>query len=164
MALTQSTWASATVNGFVVLTCTVLADSSLRDAYTLKMPAGKIDGTKPFSVYQSAASDPDASSLPVEIWIGYADAFILSDDHTSLAVTYGAMSKQLNDNCRGAVTTNEYVYLIHPDLGVADVVAVTNIATGFKANVPPAPYYVLCLNGGSSLAAVVTTWRVVQKQ
>ena len=163
MSITQSVWSSTTVNGFTVQKCTVLADSALKDAYTLKIPAGKIDGTRPFSIYQSISADPDGSSLPAQLWYGYSDAFVLSGDDSALDATDGEMYKQLVENCRGAVTTNEYVYYIHPDLGVADVVAATNIATGFKVNVPPAPYYALCLNGASTLNAVTTTWRVVQK-
>ena len=164
MAIVQSVWTEATVNGHLVLTCTVLADATLKDAYTLKTPANTIDGSRPFTVFQYADGTPDATVLPVQIWVGYASDFALTGDDATLAATSGSMYKQINNDCVLAVTTTVYSYLIHPNLGVADVVTVAAIATGYKVNVPPSPYYALCLNGGSTLAAQTTTWKIVQKQ
>ena len=164
MALTQSVWTNKTVNGFMVGTCTVLHTTDT-DAYTFKVPAGFLDGTKPFTVYHNADATEDGQALPVDIWIGYDDDFALSGQGGSVVATNGAMYKQLTDDGRLAVTTVEHAYHIHPDLGVADVVAIANIGTGYKSNVPASPYYAFNLDGGSPLnTGVTTTWVVVQKQ
>jgi hypothetical protein len=164
MSLTQGAWSNKTVNGFMVGTCTVVQTASETDAYTLKVPAGYIDGTKPWTLIHSAAATPDGQALPVDIWIGYDDDFALSGQGASVVATNGAMYKQINDDCVLAVTTVEYAYHIHPNLGVADVVTVAAIATGYKVNIPAAPYYAFNLDGGSALAATTTTWVVVQKK
>ncbi len=166
MAIAQTAWIPKTVNGFLVLTCTVTGDdaTTLKDTYTLKTPANTVDGTKPFVIFQSAAADPDGSSLPLHLWIGYDDDFALSGDDGSLVAASGSFYVQLTENCRAAITTVQHAYHIHPNLRVTDVVAIGNILTGYKANVPPAPYYSLCLNGASGLNAVVTTFRIIQKQ
>lgn len=164
MAIGQTAWVDKTVNGFLVLTCTVTGDAALKDAYTFKTPANLLDGTKPFTVFMSAATTPDASALPLHLWIGYDDDFALSGDDSSLVAASGAFYVELTEDCRTAVATLDHAFHIHPNLRVADVVAIANILTGYKANVPPAPYYVICMNGASNLAAVVTTFRIVQKQ
>lgn len=161
---TQGAWSRKTVNGFMVATCIVTQSSSDEDAYTLKIPAGYIDGTRPWVMFQSASATPDQGALPLDIWIGYDDNFVLSGDDTSLVATNGAMYKEVYNDCVLAVLMKEYAYHMHPDLGVADVVTVGNINTGNKINCPPAPYYAFNLDGGSTLDdAVVMTWVVVQK-
>ena len=164
MSIGQTAWVPKTVNGFLVLTCTITGDASLYDAYTLKTPANTVDGTKPFTIFQSAASTPDGSALPFHVWIGYDDDFALSGDAGSLVAASGSFYVELTEDCRLAVTTVQHAYHIHPNLRVADVVVIGSITAGYKANVPPAPYYALCLNGASQLAAIVTTFRIVQKQ
>lgn len=164
MAIGQTVWTTKTVNGFLVLTATITGDTGLKDAYTFKTPANTVDGTKPFTVFMSAAITPDAQALPLHLWIGYDDDFALSGDDGSLVAASGAFYVQLTEDCRTAVATLDHAFHVHPNLRVADVVAIGNILTGYKANVPPAPYYALCLNGGSVLVATVTTFRIVQKQ
>lgn len=163
MALTKSAWTEKTVNGYLVLTCTVIATTAENDAYTLKTPANSVDGRRPFVVLLQCSVTPDAVALPVEIAIGHGDNFAVTGDGATLGATNGAIFKQLLDDCVLAVPNLEYAFLIHPDLGVADVVAIASIASGFKVNVPPSPYYAFNLNGGSTLAAHTATWRVVQK-
>lgn len=162
MALTQGTWTSKTVNGFMVATCDIVQTASETDAYTLKTPP-ELDGTKPFTVVLSALATPDGSALPVDVWIGYEDSFVLSGQGASVVATNGARYKQLTDDAVLAVTTIEHAIHIHPDLGVADVVTAAAILTGYKSNIPPAPYYAFNLNGASALAATTVTWVLIQK-
>ena len=166
MALTQSAWTSATVNGFMVLTCTVAATTSEQYGYTLKTPANLIDGRRPFTVFLQCSADPDAAQNPlVSIAIGYADNFTMGTTAgTSLTgLVGGSTYKQLLDDCGAAVDPVTYSFLIHPDLGVADVVTLAAIAAGFKANVPPAPYYAMNLHSATKLDAHTATWTIVQK-
>ena len=163
MSIAQNAWTSTTVNGFMVATCTFASDAALFDTYTLKIPVNLLDGTKPWLVFFSAAATLDASAVPMEIWVGYDDNFALTGDTPTLA-TSGGLFKQLTDDLVLAVTTVEHVFLIHPNLGVADVVTVAAIATGYKANVPASPYYAFAINGASAISADLISVRVVQKQ
>lgn len=164
MALTQSAWTNKTVNGFLVLTCTVTATTDEKNGYTLKTPANMLDGRRPFTVFLQCDADPDATENPmVKIGIGYADNFTMGPTTGALAVVSGSTYKQLLDDCGAAVDPTTYSFLIHPDLGVADVVLLSAIASGFKANVPPAPYYALNLASATKLDAHVATWTIVQK-
>lgn len=164
MGLTQSAWTTKTVNGFLVMSCTVKHTTD-SDAYTLKTPAGTVDGTKPFTVFQSASATEDGEAMPVDIWIGYDDDFALSGQGASVVATNGAMYAEINDDALLAVTTIEFAYHIHPNLGVADVVTGTNDPVGYKVNVPASPYYAFNIDGGSALNTGITaTWVVVQKQ
>ena len=166
MALTQGAWTSKTVNGFLVLTCDITATVSEQYAYTLKTPANLIDGRSPFTVFLQCDADPDAAENPlVSIAIGYADDFTMGTTAgTALTgLVGGSTYKQLLDDCGAAVDPVTYSFLIHPDLGVADVVLLSAIASGFKANVPPAPYYALDLHSATKLDAHTATWTIVQK-
>ena len=162
MAIAQNAWTSKTVNGFMVATCTFASDASLFDTYTLKIPAGLLDGTKPWVAFFSAAATVDAQAVPLELWIGYDDDFAISGD-TPMLATNGAFYKQITDDVVLAVTTVQHVFYMHPDLGVADVVTVAAIATGYKINCPPAPYFAFAINGGSAISADLISVRVVQK-
>lgn len=163
MAIESNAWTTKTVNGFLVMTSTFKCDAALFDTYTLKTPANTIDGTKPFALFMSAAATLDAEAVPFNLWIGYEDNFALSGDTPTLA-TNGGHYVQLTDDLVLAVTTVEHVFHIHPDLGVADVVTAAVIATGYKVNVPPSPYYAFAVDGGSAISADLITAVVVQKQ
>ncbi len=162
MTVTSNVWVDTNVNGYMVAKCTFASDASLFDTFTLKIPANLIDGTKPWVAFFSAAATVDAQAVPMEIWIGYADNFVISGD-TPMVATNGAFYKQLTDDLVLAVTTNQHVFYMNPDLGVADVVTVAAIATGYKINCPPAPYYAFAINGGSAISADLITVNVVQK-
>ena len=164
MALTQSAWTDRSANGKLVLECTVVHTASETDAYTLKTPQGTIDGTRPWNVSYKAAITADGGAIPVDIWIGYRNNFALSGQGASVVATNGAFYKQINDDGVLAVTPLAYSHLIDPNLGEADVVTVVAIATGYKVNVPAAPYYAFNLNGGSALIGTTVTWRIVQDQ
>lgn len=168
MALTQSVWTDHSANGKLVLECTVVQTITETDSYTLKTPANTVDGTRPWTLFLEAAATPDGEALPVDIWIGYEDNFALSGQGASLVATNGAMYTEILDDCVLAVTPQVYSFLIDPNLGEADVVAVANIAYGFKVNIPAAPYYAFNLDGNTAganvLAATTITWRIVQDQ
>lgn len=163
MSVTSNVWAKTTVNGFMVLTSTFASDAALYDTFTLKTPAGSVDGTRPFCMFLSAAATLDASdAVPLEVWVGYNDDFALSGEQ-DMSATNGAFFKTLTDDCKLAVTTVQHIFLIHPNLVVADVVTVGAILTGYKVNVPAAPYYVIAIDGTTAISADLITCRIVQK-
>ncbi len=161
MTITRSAWADESVNGQLILKCTVVATTAEKDAWTLKTPKDTIDGTRPWTLFLEFSATPDGEALPVDLWLGYADNFIVSGDNPAVA-NFGALYKQILDDCVLAVTPLAYSWLIDPNLADADVITVGAIASGLKVQVPPAPYYAFALNGGSTLAAVTATWRIVQ--
>lgn len=163
MAIEQNDWTAKTVNGFLVMTCTFACDTVLYDTYTYKTPANTVDGTKPFALFMSAAATLDGEAVPFNLWIGYDDNFALTGDTPTLA-TNGGHYVQLTDDLVLAVTTVEHIFHIHPDLGVADVVTAAAIATGYKVNVPPSPYYAFAIDGATEVTADAITAVIVQKQ
>lgn len=164
MGLTQSAWTESSVNGLLVLTCTVVATTSETDSYTLKTPARTIDGTMPWNLYYWAAVTPDGQALPIDIWLGYEDNFALSGQGASVVAVNGGMYKQILDDCRTAIINYEHGHLLDPNLRKADVVTIAAIASGLKCNIPAAPYYAFNLDGGSALVATTMNWRIVQQQ
>ncbi len=160
MALTQSEWTSKTVNHKAVHTCTVLPTTAETDAYTLKTPR-ELDTSKPFTVVLQFSGTPDASALPVDLWIGYGEDFALSGQGASVIATNGANFKQMFDNVVGAVA-NAYAFLVDPELIVDDVVTLAAIASGPKIKAPAVPYFAFNLDGGSTLAAQTATWIIIQ--
>ena len=162
MALTQSAWTSKTANGFIVYTCTVAQHASETDAYTLKTPA-KFNPEKQWELYLTFSGEPDGAALPVDLWMGFSDDFALSGQGVSVVATDGAQVKQILNDCRSADDGITYlVWTMDPNSTVADDVTYT---AGAMANikVPIAPYYAFAVNGGSTLAAVTATWKIVQK-
>lgn len=162
MALTQSAWTDVSANGQMILECTVAQTTGETDAYTLKTPKGKLDSTRPWNLFVEAAATPDGQALPVDVWVGYEDNFVLSGQGANVVATNGARYKQITDDAVLAVTPLAHSFLIDPNLRDADVVTVAAIASGYKSNIPAAPYYAFNLNGGSALAATTVTWRIVQ--
>ena len=164
MALTQSAWDDNSVNGLLVLTCTVVHTTAETDAYTLKTPKNTIDGTRPWDLFYFADITADGGALPLDIWLGYEDDFALSGQGGSVVAASGAMYKQFMDDGRLAVVNAEHGFLIDPNLRDADVVTIGAIASGLKVNIPAAPYYAFNIDGGSALIATTMNWRIVQKQ
>lgn len=163
MSLTQSEWTTLTANGFLVMTCTVHHTNSEQDAYTLKTPANTVDGSRPWRLSHTSDKAPETGAMPVDIWIGYSDNFLLDEDNPVIA-TAGALYKQINTEGQGAVLDVEYSYLIDPNLGVADVVTIGTAANGYKVNVPAVPYYAFAFNSASALSDdCTTTWKITQK-
>ena len=161
MGQTQSAWADRSVNSQLVLECTVLPVSTPTDTYTLKTPKNTIDGSRPWTLFLEFAATPDGEALPVDIWLGYEDDFVLSATNPAVA-THGASYKQITDDCILAVSPLAHSWLIDPNLRDADVVTIGAIASGLKVQIPAAPYYAFALNGGSALVDTLATWRIVQ--
>jgi hypothetical protein len=87
----------------------------------------------------------------------------LSGDAGTVAAADGSNYKVIYDDVVLAVSPLEYSFAFDPLQQVADVVTVAAIATGNKVKIPVAPYYAFNLDGGSTLAAVTHTFRIVQK-
>jgi len=160
MALTQSAWTTKTVNGKFVASCTVAATTAENDAYTLKTPK-ELDTSKPFTVFVNTSAASDGAAVPLDIWIGYDDNFVMSGNDSTVAATNGVMFKQLTDDIGYSAATNN-AFLIDPGLPVADVVTIAAKATGYKARIPSVPYYIFNLNAGSTMLAHTTTYKIVQ--
>tara|TARA_R110000824_G_scaffold111891_9_gene260727 strand:- start:1017 stop:1502 length:486 start_codon:yes stop_codon:yes gene_type:complete len=161
MALTQSAWSDTTVQGKLVSTCTVAQTAAEKDAYTLKTPTS-LNTDEAWTLSLTFSGTPDGTALPVDLWMGYGDDFAISGDHTTVAATSGGEFKTIMDDVVLAVGGLEYVWLMDPDLAVADVVTVAAIATGLKVKIPRAPYYAINLDGAGALLAVTGTWKIIQ--
>jgi hypothetical protein len=140
----------------------VTATTAENDAYTLATPK-EVDCSKPFTLFLVTSATPDAQALPMDLWIGYGDDFALSGDGANVVATSGAKFKQIFDDVVLAVTPLVYDFAFDPDLAVADVVAVSAIATGPKIKTPKVPRMAFNLNGGSTLAATTHTYTLIQK-
>lgn len=161
MALTQTEWTVKTVGKKTIATCSVTATTAENDAYTLKTPK-EIDVNKAYTLFLVTSATPDGVALPLDIWVGYGDNFVLSGDGANVVATNGAKFKQIFDDVVLAVTPLVYAFKIDPNLAVADVVTVAAIATGPKVGVPHATAHAFNLNGGSTLNAHTATFIVVQ--
>ena len=151
MALTQGAWSTSTVNGVNIMTCDVTATVSENDSYTLKTPEA-LDGSKPWTlVANSAGATLDGSTLPVEIWLGTSSSAALSGQGGSVVGTDAYNYKAIIASIEGAVGT----CICDPNLNTADVANV-------HVKVPSAPYYILHLDGASTLAAETCTWIIIQ--
>jgi hypothetical protein len=163
MALTQSDWTESFANGVYTAVCTVAHTASETDAYTKKTPTG-LDPSKPWTLFYESLATPDGQALPLDLWIGHSDAFVLAGDGATVGASgTGSNFKSIMDDVVLAVTPIAYSWIMDPDLAVADVVTVAAIATGLKIKVPVAPYYAFNLDGGSALAATTATFRITQK-
>ncbi|MBT6053629.1 MAG: hypothetical protein HOG49_43180 [Candidatus Scalindua sp.] len=163
MALTQGAWTQKTVNKMYRATCNVAFTAGETDAYTLKTPTG-LDPSKQWSLTVACSATPDGEALPMDIWGGHDDDFVLSGQGSNVVATNGAKLKQMTDDMVLAVTTVEHTFKIDPYLVVADVVTIAAILTGYKIEVPIMPYYAFNLNGGSTLAAENCDFTIMQKR
>lgn len=161
MALTQSNWTEKFVNGLYVAECNVIATTAESDAYTKKTPAG-LQPEKPWTLlfYSTIAAD---NTVPIDLWIGYSDNFVISGDTTTVAAVDGSNFKSIMDDAVAAILGNPYAWIMDPYLPVADVVTAAAIATGLKVKVPIAPYYAFNIDG-ATLVATTSFWKITQKQ
>ena len=151
MALTQGAWSVSTVNGVNIMTCTVTATTAENDAYTLKTPE-ELDGSRPWTLIANAAGTTlDGSTGPVDVWLGTSSNAALSGDGGSVAGTDAYNYKAVIADIKAAVGT----CICDPNLNTADVANV-------HVKVPAAPYYILNLDGGSTLAAEDCIWIIIQ--
>uniref|UniRef100_A0A6H1ZYN3 Uncharacterized protein n=2 Tax=viral metagenome TaxID=1070528 RepID=A0A6H1ZYN3_9ZZZZ len=160
MALTQGAWSVTTVNKLMVATCSVVQTIAENDAYTLKTPK-ELDPTKPWMLVVSTSAATDAVAVPLDIWCGFADTFVLAGDGATVAATAGVNFKQLTDDIGFSAATVS-CFILDPELPVADVVTIAAIASGYKAKIPVAPYYAFNLDGASTLLAATVTYYIIQ--
>ena len=160
MSLTQSAWTESSVNGMLKATCTVAATTAENDAYTLKTPKA-LDPTKPWTLIVETSAASDGAALPLDLWVGYSDSFALSGNSTTVAATDGINYKQITDDI-GYSAASSACFYFDPNQAVADVVAIADIATGYKVKVPIAPYYAFNLDGSSTLAVHTATYTILQ--
>jgi len=163
MALTQNPWTfiNSADGKFMIATCTTACDTTLLDEYTLKTPK-ELDTRRPYTLTVSHAATKDAQAIPLDIWVGWTDDFVITGNNTTVGSTSGAKYKRLTDDCVEAVTTLKRTFLIDPDFAGTEVVAVANVANGYKIRGCPAPYHAYHLDGGSALSADLTTWVIIQ--
>lgn len=166
LELTQSAWTVTTegegAKKTLICRCTVLPATDRTDAFTLKTPAA-LDPRKPWMLGLIFSGTPDGQALPVDLWVGYdSTAALTGDSSTTLVATKCAEYRTIMDDCRTAVAPLTFIWQMDPSSAVADVVTVAAIATGLKVKVPVAPYYILNLDGGSTLAAETATWTIIQ--
>jgi hypothetical protein len=161
MALTQSAWTEKYVNGLYVAECNVIATTAESDAYTKKTPAN-LEPDKEWTLffYSTIAAD---NTVPIDLWVGYSDNFLMSGDSTTVTATDGTNYKQIMDDAVAAIAGNPYVWIMDPNLAVADVVTAAAIGSGLKIKVPVAPYYAFNIDG-ATLVATTSYWKIVQKQ
>lgn len=166
MALTQTAWAAKSVGKHVVVSCSVTATTAENDAYTkwLDMKKMGIDPNKSYSLVYYASATPDGQALPLDLWISWDGQTEISGDGATVACAVGAKFKQVFDDVVLAIDDTPLAYVINfdPNQAVADVVTVAAIATGPKVKVPSVPYIAFNANGGSTLAAVIHYFKVIQ--
>ncbi len=162
--LASGAWTSKSANGIYRATCNVVFTTEETDAFTLKTPARStgFDTSKKWTLIVAAAATADGSALPMDLWVGHDDDFVLSGQGASVVATNGGLFKVITDDVVLAVTTVEHVFLMDPDLAVADVVTVAAIATGYKLKIPVAPYYAFNLDATTTLNATNCDFTIVQ--
>ena len=161
MALTQGAWTEKTVNGLYRTTCNVAFTTAENDAYTLKTPKG-LDPSRAWTLIVAASATADGATLPFDLWVGHDDDFLLSGNDGSVVATNGANYAVITDDILLAVGDVEHVFLMDPDLAVANVVTLAAIATGYKMKVPVVPYYAFNLDGGGTLNAQNCDFTIIQ--
>lgn len=160
MALAQGDWTPQVTgsSNMSVWKSNVAFTTGENDAYTLKTPKN-LNPTKPWALLFVPAAAADGTTLPMDLWIGYADSFALTGDGASVAATSGAFFKNIVDDVQAAVARS---IMFDPNATQADVVA---IATGgLRIKPPVAPYYIFNLNGGSTLNATNVDFYIMQSK
>ena len=157
--LTSGAWTYGSVNGRLVLECDIVVGTAVSDGYTLKTPARTIDPTKPWTLMvNTAGADLDGSTLPVDIWAGFADDFALSGDDTTVAATSGG---EIASGVVDDVNTPTLAVIVDPNYHGTAVASATNIVG--IVNAGTAPYYAFNLDG-ATLKEATCHFVIVQDQ
>lgn len=152
--LTIGEWTGKTYNGITTWTCEVVATTADYDIYTKKTPEG-LDPHKPWTlVINSAAATINNATTPVDLYIGWDDTFALTLNNAP-TVTGGVLYKA---DIFDAAEATAVPILMHPNLTVAEDVS----GGAAKCYVPIAPYYIIDLDGGDTVAAETTTFKIIQ--
>ena len=163
MSLTQGAWIASTVNGRVVLKCTVTSTTGETDTYTLKTPkegttGGGFKPTKPWLLVVNAAGTDisDATDI-VDIWAGYSDGFVMSGQGASVTATDGG---EIGSAVISGVSDAALLTTVDPNYTYAVVQGVAG--TGGHVNVGTAPYYAINVDGGGARKAADTIFYIIQ--
>jgi len=156
-------------NSLYVAECTVLAAVANRTCATLKTPRG-LNVKRPWTLYFITSADPDAGdTVTLSLWGGWSDDFVMTNTSglTTAAATDGGKILQLCDNFETLLKTLSGAFHFTPNSYpyggvVADVVAVSGRANGFKVRIPVMPYYAFVAQSGSVLDAHTETFKIIQ--
>lgn len=147
MGLANTVWTPDTVNGHLVLKCTLTqASTTIYDGWTKKTPR-ELDTTKPFIVYfNTAGTALDGATLPVDLWIGYDDNAALADNGgTDVTATNAAeIASAIMDNVKAAKLASR----IDPHYTGTRIQAAANV--GGMVNGSKPPYFIFNLDGTST--------------
>lgn len=158
MALTQGSWSKSVVNNMNVWTCTVQQTTAEHDNYTKVIDF--LDPVKPWTLIVNAANASlDDAALAVDIWGGINTTGLSGDDSTVAWASSGGSevaSAVIDD-----VKTVNNAIAVNPNYTGAKVQSTLAGVRGIVA-VPPAPYYVINLDGGGALLAATCTYRIIQ--
>ncbi len=147
-------------NGTAIWKLTVLIDTANAMAWTKKTPK-QLDPTRPWNLVVSMDGEVDGQACPLDIYLGYSDLAALAGT-SAITATDAVKFQQIIDDLGYANQTTK-AFLFAPTLGIANVVTTAAIATGLKSSIPPAPYYLFNVNGGSVLEARTLTFLLIQK-
>jgi hypothetical protein len=152
--LSIGNWTHELINNVNVWTCKVTTTTADLDLYMKKSPKG-LDPTKPWTfVGNTAATSIDGQAVPMDLYIGWSDAFELTENNAPV-VTDGVLYKADVMDDLDAVCM---AILMHPNLTVAEDVA----AGAAKCYAPIAPYYIFNLDGATALEAVTVSFKIMQ--
>ncbi len=158
MAYSQGSWVKSTVEGRLVLKCTVTTTTSETDIVTAPTPANSLDPTKPWIlVVNAAGTDISDSSAPVDIYMGFSSTFATTSLSSTVTVTDGyEVASDVMDN----VSDEALVVTVNPNRTAAKVQSVTG--TAGEVNAGTAPFYAINIDNGGSAKAADTIFYIVQ--
>lgn len=160
MGLTQSAWSEDSVNGKLILECTVVVASAVADSYTLKTPLRTLDPTLPWILMVNTETETvDNATLPVDLWAGFADDFALSGFGGSVVATSGG---EVASVVMAAVEAQMLTTIVDPNYTGTMVAANTNVVG--IVNAGTAPYYAINLDSDGALLNVTCAFKIVQQQ
>ncbi len=146
--LTQTAWVASTVNGHLVLKCTLSqVDTGLYDSFTYKTPK-ELDPTKPWILYvNTAGTTIEDTTLPVDMWIGYEDnaALVDSGGIDVTATNAAEIAAAIMDD----VQAEKLASRIDPYYRGTRIQAITDVPGMINLSKPP--YFIINLDGTSAL-------------
>lgn len=161
-AQTQTDWTVKSVGKQVVASCQVTTDATNLCNWTKKTPK-QIDCTKKYTLIVSASAAQDGAAAPIALYAGTADNFALAGTAGRPTVTGGFEYANITDDLGYGAAVSGVAFIIDPDLPVANVAAIANVATGMKSRAPKAPYHAYSMNAASgTLLAHTLTFTILQ--
>lgn len=146
--LTQTAWVATTVNGHLVLKCTLTqVDTELYDSFTYKTPK-ELDPTNPWILYvNTAATDLHSTTLPVDLWVGYDDNAALAGGTGVTGTNAAEIASAIIDD----VDSKKRASRIDPNYSGSRIQGTAD--TGGMINGSKPSYFIINLDGGSELTA-----------